>query len=76
MFKKNIKNDYDVRLNSIKRIAAQRNYIQKYLKNFSEEDYIIYSDNDEIPNLNNFIFSENSKKIILFKQKLFYYKPV
>jgi beta-1,4-mannosyl-glycoprotein beta-1,4-N-acetylglucosaminyltransferase len=71
---KNLKNDYDVRLNSIKRIAAQRNYIKKYLKNFSEEDYIIYSDNDEIPNLNNFVFSENSKKIILFKQKLFYYK--
>ena len=68
------KNNYDVRLNSIKRIAAQRNYIQKYLKNFSGDDYVIYSDNDEIPNLKNFIFSDNSSKIILFKQKLFYYK--
>ena len=71
---KDLKNDYDLRLNSIKRIAAQRNYIQKNLKNFSGDDYVIYSDNDEIPNLKNFIFSDNSSKIILFKQKLFYYK--
>ena len=71
---KNFKNDYDVRLNSIKRISAQRNYIAKNLINFSPDDYVIYSDNDEIPDLKNFNFSENLSKIILFKQKLFYYK--
>jgi beta-1,4-mannosyl-glycoprotein beta-1,4-N-acetylglucosaminyltransferase len=71
---KDLKNDYDARLNSIKRISAQRNYIQKNLANFSDNDYVIYSDNDEIPNLKNINFLENSRKIIIFKQKLFYYK--
>ena len=35
---------------------------------------VIYSDNDEIPNLEFFNFNKNKNKIILFKQKLFYYK--
>ena len=39
------------RLNSILRIRDQRNYIKNFLNVFSPEDYIIYSDNDEIPNL-------------------------
>ena len=38
----------DKRLNSIYRIRAQRNYIKIFLNEFSPEDYIIYSDNDEI----------------------------
>lgn len=63
-----------LRLNSIKRIEAQRNYIAKALDNEDREDYIIYSDNDEIPNLKYFDFSTNKSKIIIFKQKLFYYK--
>ena len=63
-----------LRLNSIKRIEAQRNYIAKALDNEDREDYIIYSDNDEIPNLKNFNFNTNKSKIIIFKQKLFYYK--
>ena len=41
----------DKRLNSIYRIRDQRNYIKIFLNEFSPEDYIIYSDNDEIPNL-------------------------
>ena len=64
----------ELRLNSIKRIEAQRNHIGTILENFSQDDYIIYSDNDEIPNLKNFDFKKNKNKIILFKQKLFYYK--
>ena len=66
--------DPNIRLNSIKRIRHQRNYISSILNNFSGEDYIIYSDNDEIPDLRDFNFSSNKEKIILFKQKLFYYK--
>jgi len=31
-------------------------------------------DNDEIPNLENFNFETSSSKILIFKQKLFYYK--
>ena len=63
-----------LRLNSIKRIEAQRNHIAKALDNDDREDYIIYSDNDEIPNLLEFDFERNKSKIITFKQKLFYYK--
>ena len=64
----------DLRSNSIARIRAQRDHLIKSLKNYSPSDYIIYSDNDEIPNLELFDFGRNKSKIILFKQKLFYYK--
>ena len=40
------------RLNAAYRIQFQRNYINKYLRQFSPNDWIIYSDSDEIPNLN------------------------
>ena len=56
------------------RIRAQRDHLMQSLKDYSSEDYIIYSDNDEIPNLEFFNFNKNKNKIILFKQKLFYYK--
>ena len=62
------------RSNSIKRIEFQRNEILRGLKEAEENDYIIYSDNDEIPNLENFNYSKNKSKIILFKQNLYYYK--
>ena len=62
------------RLNSINRIRAQRNYIKNFLNVFSLEDYIIHSDNDEIPNLEKFDFKLNSKKFVIFNQKIFYYK--
>jgi beta-1,4-mannosyl-glycoprotein beta-1,4-N-acetylglucosaminyltransferase len=62
------------RLNSIMRIEFQRNEIIRGLKEASDEDYIIYSDNDEIPDLEKINFSQNKSKIILFKQNLYYYK--
>ena len=74
IIKKDNLNSYDLRFNSIARIRSQRNYLMKALKDYSIEDYIIYSDNDEIPNLQNFNFKDNKSKIILFKQVLFYYK--
>ena len=40
------------RTNSILRISQQRNEALKACKEASEEDYIFYSDNDEIPNFN------------------------
>jgi len=64
----------DKRLNSIIRIRTQRNYIQKFLKEFSPDDYIIHSDNDEIPNLENFDLRMVKKKFVIFKQQIFYYK--
>ena len=74
IIKKNKLNTSDLRFNSVARIRAQRNYIMNSLKDYSPEDYIIYSDNDEIPNLDFFDFTTNKDKIVLFKQKLFYYK--
>ena len=62
------------RMNSIRRIEFQRNQISRALKDANDEDYIIYSDNDEIPNLKDINLSKNKSKIILFKQKLYYYK--
>ena len=64
----------DKRLNSISRIRSQRNHIKTFLKEFSPEDYIIYSDNDEIPNLENFDLRTVKKKFVIFKQQIFYYK--
>ena len=74
IIKKNSLNTSELRMNSIYRIKEQRNYIGNVLKDFSNDDYVIYSDNDEIPNLENFDFKKNKEKIIIFKQKLFYYK--
>lgn len=62
------------RLNSIYRIRYQRNYINTALNEFSPEDYIIYSDNDEIPNLKEFNLKTSTKKFIIFNQQIFYYK--
>ena len=70
----NFEEKTDMRMNSIKRIAWQRNKLIECLSEANEEDYIFYSDNDEIPNFENFNFENNKNKILIFKQKLFYYK--
>jgi beta-1,4-mannosyl-glycoprotein beta-1,4-N-acetylglucosaminyltransferase len=62
------------RFNSIQRIAYQRNEVLKFIKCAKNNDIIIYSDSDEIPNLNNLDFNKLKEKFIIFKQKLFYYK--
>lgn len=64
----------NMRTNSILRIAHQRNKLIDCLNEANDEDYIFYSDNDEIPNLEKINFKTNENKIIIFKQKLFYYK--
>jgi len=64
----------EMRRNSIKRISYQRNKLIDSLNDADEEDYIFYSDNDEIPDFRNFNFESFDDNIILFKQKLFYYK--
>ena len=53
---------------------GQRNYIAKGLVNADENDIILISDVDEIPNLDNINFEKINEKIILFKQNMFYYK--
>ena len=67
-------NSKDVRINAIKRIAYQRNYLKEGIVDASNNDLIFYSDNDEIPRLNDANLDKIQNKLIFFKQKLFYYK--
>ena len=60
--------------NAVHRENGQRNYIQKGLTNAKQNDIILISDVDEVPNLQNISFEEINEKIILFKQNMFYYK--
>ena len=62
------------RNNSIIRISHQRDFIKSSLENFSSNDFVLHSDNDEIPDLSNLNFKTLKEKIIIFKQKLFYFK--
>lgn len=61
------------RTKSIKIISYQRNMLLTGLDEAKNNDFIIYSDCDEIPNLAMLEFSI-LKKITIFKQKSFYYK--
>ena len=60
--------------NAAKRENGQRNYINEGLKSAEKNDLIMISDVDEIPNLSNIDLKNINKKIILFKQDMFYYK--
>ena len=62
------------RSNSLKRIALSYDESLKALKESSDEDFIMLSDNDEIPNLNSKDFATNKKDIVLFKQLFFYFR--
>jgi len=61
-------------LNAYRREHHQRNSILNLLKSAEPNDQIIISDVDEIPNLENINFNDIKNKIILFNQKMFYYK--
>jgi len=74
LIKKKDLNSLELRANSILRIKEQRDYIANYLVDFSPKDFVIHSDNDEIPNLEKFDFKQSKKKLIIFNQIMFYYK--
>ena len=57
--------------NSLKRENNQRNQLLQGLKSVNDEDLVLSSDLDEIPNFQNFKFNN---KIVLFEQNVFYYK--
>ena len=61
-------------MNAIYRENGQRNYISTGLKNAEDNDLVLISDVDEIPNLKNLNFNALKEKIIIFKQDMFYYK--
>ena len=52
----------------------QRNFIKKGLIKSEDEDLILISDVDEIPNLEKVNLKNIKNKIIMFEQNIFYYK--
>ena len=60
--------------NAVQRENGQRNFILKGLNNALDNDLILISDVDEIPNLENINFNKIKAKIFIFKQHMFYYK--
>tara|TARA_B100000530_G_scaffold329971_1_gene272675 strand:- start:518 stop:1408 length:891 start_codon:yes stop_codon:yes gene_type:complete len=61
-------------LNGMARDYFQRERLAKGFENADENDIILISDLDEIPNLTNVNFANIKNKIIIFEQKMFYYK--
>jgi len=61
-------------LNAALRENGQRNFILNGLNNAADNDLILISDVDEIPDLKNLDLEKINQKIILFKQDMFYYK--
>ena len=72
---KKIETPKNWRTNAVKRIAHQRNkLLDEVNHNANSDDIILYSDNDEIPNLDNINFFNEKSKIVIFEQDLYYYK--
>ena len=61
------------RINSLKRIRQQYDVLKDGIEEANNDDLIILSDCDEIPNLTN-LEDLPLNKILIFKQLLFYYK--
>ena len=61
-------------LNGMARDYFQRENLKKGLENLNEEDLVIISDLDEIPNLENLNSNKINNNIVIFQQKMFYYK--
>ena len=61
-------------LNGMARDYFQRENLARGLKNMSEDDFILISVLDEIPNLENLNISKVKNNIIIFEQDMFYYK--
>ena len=69
----NIKEEEKI-INSILRDNYQREQLSLGIDNLSPNDWIIISDLDEIPNLKNISFQNFNNEILIFKQKMYYYK--
>jgi beta-1,4-mannosyl-glycoprotein beta-1,4-N-acetylglucosaminyltransferase len=70
----NLEITYKEIMNALRRENFQRNAINQGLAHVDDNDWIIISDLDEIPDLSTINFNFINKKIIFFKQKVFYYK--
>ena len=65
---------YKLIFNAHLRENDQRNHISKGLTSASDDDLILVSDLDEIPNFNSIDLSKVNNQIIMFEQEIFYYK--
>ena len=65
---------YKYIMNAAHRENSQRNYISEGIKDADDEDIILVSDVDEIPDISTTDIRTIKEKIILFKQDMFYYK--
>ena len=61
-------------LNGMARDYFQRESLKQGLKDTLDEDLILVSDLDEIPNLDEIDFNKIKNNILIFEQKMFYYK--
>jgi beta-1,4-mannosyl-glycoprotein beta-1,4-N-acetylglucosaminyltransferase len=61
-------------LNAHIRENDQRNKIMEGLNNANDNDLIMISDVDEIPNLEKLDFNDIKNEVIMFEQNIFYYK--
>ena len=61
-------------LNGMARDYFQRENLARGLIDVNDNDIVMISDLDEIPNLDNLNFSTIKNKVIIFQQKMFYYK--
>ena len=61
-------------LNGMARDYFQRENLSKGLTDTQDEDLILISDLDEIPNLDGLDISKVKNNIVIFEQKMFYYK--
>ena len=65
---------YKLIINAHLRENDQRNHISKGLNNAKDDDLILISDVDEIPNFESIKFEKIKNQIIMFEQRIFYYK--
>ena len=61
-------------LNGMARDYYQRESLSRGIEGAEEDDLIMISDLDEIPNLKSLNFNNVKNNIIIFEQKMFYYK--
>ena len=65
---------YKLITNAHLRENDQRNHISKGLNNAKDDDLILISDVDEIPNFESIKLEKIKNQIIMFEQNIFYYK--
>mgnify|MGYP001489933010 FL=1 len=70
----NIDKKNSKRMNSIKRIEQSYEYMSKGLGEINDDDLVMISDNDEIPNLESVDINKINNNFLVFEQLFFYYK--